>query len=226
MVHGLWELVLALALAGAGYALSQAKPGALGGIGLRELALATTVLGLVAAASAVSLRAGAPNLAVGGVAVFAALYLGQHGSGGWFAPGRGGHRHLRRHRAGAGSGRSRSTGAGVGGEPGGRARTHRLVERKDRRCARRRLRPRAARVLLVWRVLPAERGRERARTGADHPPRIRPFPPRDRPGPPPGHGRGSDHPERHRGLQRAGRARWRACRFGLSRGCTRPVVWS
>ena len=86
MVHGLWELVLALALAGAAYALSLAKPGALGSIGLRELALVTTVLGLVAAASAVSLRAGAPNLAVGGVAVFASLYLGQHGSGGWFAP--------------------------------------------------------------------------------------------------------------------------------------------
>jgi ribose/xylose/arabinose/galactoside ABC-type transport system permease subunit len=86
MVHGLWEVVLALALAGAGYALSQARPGALGALGLPDLALATTVLGLVAAASAVSLRAGAPNLAVGGVAVFAALYLGQHGSGGWLGP--------------------------------------------------------------------------------------------------------------------------------------------
>ncbi len=86
MVHGLWEVVLALALAGAGYALSQARPGALGALGLPDLALATTVLGLVVAASAVSLRAGAPNLAVGGVAVFAALYLGQHGSGGWFGP--------------------------------------------------------------------------------------------------------------------------------------------
>ena len=86
MVHGLWEVVLALALAGAGYALSQAQPGALGALGLPELALATTVLGLVAAASAVSLRVGAPNLAVGGVAVFAALYLGQHGSAGWFGP--------------------------------------------------------------------------------------------------------------------------------------------
>ncbi len=86
MVHGLWELLLALALAGAGYALSQAQPGALSAIGLRELALATSVLGLVAAASALALRAGAPNLAVGGVAVFAALYLGQHGSGGWFGP--------------------------------------------------------------------------------------------------------------------------------------------
>ena len=86
MVHGLWEVVLAVALAGAGYALSQARPGALGALGLPDLALATTVLGLVVAASAVSLRAGAPNLAVGGVAVFAALYLGQHGSGGWFGP--------------------------------------------------------------------------------------------------------------------------------------------
>jgi len=84
MVHGLWELALAVALAGMGYLLSRAQPGALGGVPLRELALATTVLGLVTAASAVALRAGAPNLAVGGVAVFGALYLSQYGSGTWF----------------------------------------------------------------------------------------------------------------------------------------------
>jgi ribose/xylose/arabinose/galactoside ABC-type transport system permease subunit len=83
MVHGLWELVLAIALAIAGYLLAQAEPGALGGDGLRRLALAAMVLGLVASASALALRAGVPNLAVGGVAVAGALYFAHHADGSW-----------------------------------------------------------------------------------------------------------------------------------------------
>jgi ribose/xylose/arabinose/galactoside ABC-type transport system permease subunit len=83
MVHGVWELVLAIALAIAGYFLAGAEPGALSGDGLRRLALATTVLGLVAAASALALRAGVPNLAVGGVAGAGALYFAHHADGSW-----------------------------------------------------------------------------------------------------------------------------------------------
>jgi ribose/xylose/arabinose/galactoside ABC-type transport system permease subunit len=83
MVHGLWELVLAITLAIAGYFLAQAQPGAFGGDGLRRLALSATVLGLVAAASSLALRAGVPNLAVGGVAVAGTLYFAHHADGSW-----------------------------------------------------------------------------------------------------------------------------------------------
>jgi ribose/xylose/arabinose/galactoside ABC-type transport system permease subunit len=83
-VHAIWELVLAVSLSGAGYLLARAQPGSLGGVPLRQLALAATVLGLVAAASAIALRAGAPNLSVGAVAIVAAVYLSQHGAGGGF----------------------------------------------------------------------------------------------------------------------------------------------
>ncbi len=83
IVHGVWELVLAVALAIAGYFLAQAQPGALGGDGLRRLAIAATVFGLVAAASSLALRAGVPNLAVGGVAVTGTLYFAHHADGSW-----------------------------------------------------------------------------------------------------------------------------------------------
>jgi ribose/xylose/arabinose/galactoside ABC-type transport system permease subunit len=82
IVHGLWELVLAIGLAVVGFLLYQAEASAFSAGGLRTLLLNTTVLGLVAAASAIALRAGAPNLAVGAVAVTAAVYYGQHSGAG------------------------------------------------------------------------------------------------------------------------------------------------
>ena len=86
LVHGVWELALALAIAAVGFALSQARPGALGGGQLRDLLLAITVLGLLGIAGALSLRAGAPNLAVGGAAVFSGLWVSQHAEGGLLGP--------------------------------------------------------------------------------------------------------------------------------------------
>jgi ribose/xylose/arabinose/galactoside ABC-type transport system permease subunit len=86
LVHGLWELVLALAIAGAGFALTGAKPGALGGSALRDLLLSASIIGLLAIASGLALRAAVPNLAVGGVAVVAGLWVAQHANGSWFAP--------------------------------------------------------------------------------------------------------------------------------------------
>jgi ribose/xylose/arabinose/galactoside ABC-type transport system permease subunit len=83
LVHGIWELVLALAIAGVGIALTQARPGALTGNQLRDLLLSVTVIGLLAIASAVSLRASVPNLAVGGAAVLAGLWVAQHADGEW-----------------------------------------------------------------------------------------------------------------------------------------------
>jgi ribose/xylose/arabinose/galactoside ABC-type transport system permease subunit len=86
LVHGLWELFLAVAVAGVVYLLHIAQPSALSGEGLRSLALFGAVLGLVAAAAALALRAGVPNLAVGAVAVAGASYYGHHAGGGLVQP--------------------------------------------------------------------------------------------------------------------------------------------
>jgi len=86
LVHGLWEVLLALAIAGTGIALSRAKPGALGGDGLRDLLLSATVLALLAIASAFALRAAVPNLAVGGAALVAGLWVAHHANGAWLVP--------------------------------------------------------------------------------------------------------------------------------------------
>jgi ribose/xylose/arabinose/galactoside ABC-type transport system permease subunit len=82
LVHGVWELLLLVALAGVAYLLYRQDGTAFGGEHLRALLLSASVLGLLAAACAVSLRAGVPNLAVGAVAVASGVYLGQHGSHG------------------------------------------------------------------------------------------------------------------------------------------------
>lgn len=82
LVHGLWELVLVLALAGVGYLLYRESSAVFSGDGLQGLLLGASVLGLLAAGAAVALRAGVVNLAVGAVAVAAGLYYGHHtGSG-------------------------------------------------------------------------------------------------------------------------------------------------
>lgn len=87
LVHGLWELVLALAIAGAGFALSRSQPGALRGDDLSGLLLVVSLIGLLGMASAVALRAGVPNLAVGAAAVFSGVWLVEHVRGDdWLVP--------------------------------------------------------------------------------------------------------------------------------------------
>jgi ribose/xylose/arabinose/galactoside ABC-type transport system permease subunit len=86
LVHGLWEVLLALAIAGTGFALSRAKPGAFGGDALRDLLLSASVLALLAIASAFALRAAVPNLAVGAAALVAGLWVAQHADGAWLVP--------------------------------------------------------------------------------------------------------------------------------------------
>jgi ribose/xylose/arabinose/galactoside ABC-type transport system permease subunit len=85
LVHGVWELVLALAIAGVGMALTQARPGALAGDHLRDLLLVATFIGLLGIATAVSLRASVPNLAVGGAAVLAGTWVARQADGEWLA---------------------------------------------------------------------------------------------------------------------------------------------
>src|SRR6185436_15916443 len=53
LVHALWELVLALALAGVGYLLYRQESSAFSGDGLRTLLLQAASIGALAAASAV-----------------------------------------------------------------------------------------------------------------------------------------------------------------------------
>jgi ribose/xylose/arabinose/galactoside ABC-type transport system permease subunit len=86
VIHGVWELVLVVALAGAVFLLYQEQSSALTGAGLRNLMISASILGAVAAASALCLRAGAPNLAVGAVAVAAALHFGRNSDGGLLQP--------------------------------------------------------------------------------------------------------------------------------------------
>ncbi len=86
LVHGVWELILAVALIGVGYLLSREETGSLSGEGLRSLLVYASMLGALAVGSALSLRAGAPNLAVGAVAIAAALYFGHNADGGLFQP--------------------------------------------------------------------------------------------------------------------------------------------
>jgi hypothetical protein len=78
LVHGLWEVVLALAVAGVGYLLWRSDSHALTSGGLHTLFLSATVLGVAAVGAALSLRTAAPNLAIGAVAVAAAQYFAHH----------------------------------------------------------------------------------------------------------------------------------------------------
>jgi ribose/xylose/arabinose/galactoside ABC-type transport system permease subunit len=81
-VHALWELLLLLGVAALVYLLRTAQPAALRGAGLQDLFITTTVLGLVTVGMAVSLRAAAPNLALGPVTYAAALFFASNSSRG------------------------------------------------------------------------------------------------------------------------------------------------
>lgn len=86
VVHGLWELLLLVALGGAGYLLYAEQSSAFSGGGLSALLLQVTAIGLLAAGSAFALRAGAVNLAVGPIAVASALYFADNSGGGLLQP--------------------------------------------------------------------------------------------------------------------------------------------
>ncbi|MGW4498640.1 ABC transporter permease [Micromonospora sp. NPDC004336] len=81
-VHVVWELLLLAALAAGTFLLWREQPDALRGDGLRSLLLDAVVLGLLALAAGLSLRTAAVNLAVGPVAVAAALHVAEQGDRG------------------------------------------------------------------------------------------------------------------------------------------------
>jgi ribose/xylose/arabinose/galactoside ABC-type transport system permease subunit len=81
-VHLGWELVLFAGLAAVGWLLWQDDPAALREGNLRTLLVDAVGLGLLALAAGVSLRTAAPNLAVGPVALAAALHYAEQGDRG------------------------------------------------------------------------------------------------------------------------------------------------
>jgi len=81
-VHFAWEAILLIGAGVLGFLLFTQHKSAVSGQELRELVVFTAALGLLAFGAAASLRAAAPNLAVGPVAVAAAIYFAQHGDDG------------------------------------------------------------------------------------------------------------------------------------------------
>ncbi|WP_319461598.1 ABC transporter permease [Micromonospora sp. RTP1Z1] len=81
-VHVVWEFLLVAGLAGLTYLLWHRNAGALRGDGLKSLLVDVVALGLLALAAGLSLRAAAVNLAVGPVAVAAALHFAEQGDQG------------------------------------------------------------------------------------------------------------------------------------------------
>jgi ribose/xylose/arabinose/galactoside ABC-type transport system permease subunit len=81
-VHWLLEFLLLAATAAVALLLYRASPESFRGEGLDVLLVASAVLGLLALGAGLTLRAGVPNLAVGPVAVAAALHFAENGDRG------------------------------------------------------------------------------------------------------------------------------------------------
>lgn len=85
-VHWIWEALLLIGVGVLGYLLSQADSDALRGDSLRTMLIFATGFGLLGTAAAVTLRAGAPNLAIGPVAAAAGAYFALRGDEGVATP--------------------------------------------------------------------------------------------------------------------------------------------
>ncbi|MBF9134700.1 ABC transporter permease [Plantactinospora sp. S1510] len=78
VVHLLWELVLLVVVAALAFLCNRDYPDLLRGARLESLLVFGTAVGLLTLAAALTLRAGAPNLALGPVAVAAALHFAEN----------------------------------------------------------------------------------------------------------------------------------------------------
>lgn len=81
-VHIGWEVVLLLAVAAIAYLLHRLDPAAVRRPALDTLLITGTAIGLLALGAGLTLRAGVPNLAVGPIAVAAALHYAENGDRG------------------------------------------------------------------------------------------------------------------------------------------------
>jgi hypothetical protein len=82
VVHLLWEVVLLAAAAVLAYLLYRDYPAAVHRPALDSLLVYATGLGLLALGAGLTLRSGAPNLAIGPVAIAAALHFAENGDRG------------------------------------------------------------------------------------------------------------------------------------------------
>lgn len=85
-VHWIWELVLLVGVVALVALTWQADSDALRGQSLSQLLVLAAGLGLLGVAAGLTLRAGAPNLAIGPVAVAAGVYFAERGAEGVAAP--------------------------------------------------------------------------------------------------------------------------------------------
>jgi ribose/xylose/arabinose/galactoside ABC-type transport system permease subunit len=81
-VHIGWEIVLLLAVAAIGYLLYRLDPASVRRPALDGLLISGTVIGLLTLGAGLTLRAGVPNLAVGPIALAAALHYAENGDRG------------------------------------------------------------------------------------------------------------------------------------------------
>jgi ribose/xylose/arabinose/galactoside ABC-type transport system permease subunit len=77
-VHFAWELVLLLAAGAVGFLLWRADRNVLRGDGLEALYIQVAIVGAVTVASALSLRAAVPNLALGPIVFAAAMFFAEN----------------------------------------------------------------------------------------------------------------------------------------------------
>ncbi len=81
-IHIGWEIVLLFAVAAIGYLLHRHDPDAVRRPALDTLLITGTAIGLLALGAGLTLRAGVPNLAVGPIALAAALHHAENGDRG------------------------------------------------------------------------------------------------------------------------------------------------
>ena len=81
-IHLGWEVVLLLTVGVLGYLLWQVDPDSLTRPGLDDLLVSGAVIGLLTLAGGLTLRAGVPNLALGPIALAAALHFAEQGDQG------------------------------------------------------------------------------------------------------------------------------------------------
>jgi len=81
-VHIGWEIVLLVAVAAIGYLLYRLDPASVRRPALDGLLISGTVIGLLTLGAGLTLRAGVPNLAVGPIALAAALHYAENGDRG------------------------------------------------------------------------------------------------------------------------------------------------
>lgn len=81
-IHIGWEIVLLLAVAAIAYLLYRLDPASVRRPALDTLLISGASIGLLALGAGLTLRAGVPNLAVGPIALAAALHFAEHGDDG------------------------------------------------------------------------------------------------------------------------------------------------